>query len=41
MEWEETAPDPIHMVELAIEQYKTGDFSKDASLDITYIKEIP
>lgn len=40
-EWEETAPGPLHMVDLALEEFKAGNYSTDASLDITYFKQTP
>lgn len=35
-EWEETAPDPLRMVDLALKKHEKGEFSTDGSLEIEY-----
>lgn len=35
-DWRETASDPLHMTQLAIDRYKKGEYSNDGSLELHY-----
>lgn len=36
--WQETAPDPLHMLALAMEKFAKGEFSTDGSLELNYMR---
>ena len=38
-EWQESAPDPIHLANLAFEKYERKEYSLDGSLQLLYMRE--